>query len=564
MKWIALPSPARNPVAAARTRTLAGWLSATAALGWCTGIQGHEPTGHHSPTYEVTAPVAIGADQKRLSLQVVDAATGRPTAARFSLEVDDRDFVPDGLGTGGLRFVSIHNGKKQKFAACYSRGTGPVDVPLPPGAGRVVVYAVKGLEYRPEEISLDVTGRVTDATVNLRRWTDVRARGWIAVEEHAHYDRLDPAHDADWLTILAGDDLSQAHFMVAKGYNLPGFWAAQYAYGSRGEASNGERLIRPGEEYRDNLQGHINLLGAREIVGPTLTGAGEHPHNWPPFFDVLSRAQELGGIVGPAHGAELGLSSTGVADTILGRSDFFEIANTHLYKIEIWYRLLNCGFIVPPVAGTDLPNYPSRLPWQPLLGEIRTYAKTGGSVAFDAFKEAIARGETFVSSGPMIALAVERAGPGGTVRLPAGGGEVVVEAELSGPRDLQTLEIVRQGEAIAMEVVKSRDGTTHRWRIKGRWRFDRSAWVAARGTGELKQALLKEANIRQHTLAHTAPIRVLVGDEPIASPSDASFLAARLTDKIALYRSAGKYRQPEDRDRALGIFEAAIQKLQPR
>ena len=268
--------------------------------------------------------------------------------------------------------------------------------------------------------------------------------------------------------------------------------------------------------------------------------------------------------MGPAHGAELGLSSTGVADTLLGAIDFFEIANTNRYKLDTWYRLMNCGFIVPPVAGTDLPNYPSRASWQPLLGEVRTYVQTGGSVAFDAFKAAIARGETFITSGPMVVLTVAGAGPDGTVRLPAGGGEVEVEAELSSLREIHGFEIVRQGEVVAMEITKLGDGSINRWRIKGRLRFERSAWMAARGTGELKTALLAEANVRQNTFAHTAPIRVMVGEEPIASSADAEFLTARLNDQIALYRSAGKYEHPGDRERVLELFAAAIRQLEPQ
>jgi len=524
----------------------------------------HDVAGHGSLTYEVSAAIDIPAGWKKLRLQIVDTAHGGPTPARFSLEVNGREYIPEGLGADGLRFVSIHQGKKQQFVVCYSRGTGWVDVPLPADAQQVVVHAVKGFEYRPATVTFAAHAATSEVTVTLDRWTDTRAGGWIPVEEHAHYDRPDPAHDADWLTMLAGDDIGQAHFMVLKGGNLPGIWAAQHAYGSAGEAKDGERMIRPGGEYRDSMQGHINLLGVTEVIEPLLTGVPEQPHHWPPFIEVLLRAKALGGVVGPAHGTELGLSSTGVADTVLGGTDFFEIANTNRYKVDVWYRLLNCGFIVPPVGGTDLPNYPSRAPWQPFFGEVRTYVRTGGEVTFEAFKAAIARGETVVSSGPAISLSVNGAGPGGTVRLPAGGGDVELEAELSSPRELQSFEIVRQGTVEAMEVVRTGGSPVNRWRIKGRLRFERSAWVAARGTGEPKTALLQEANVRQHTIAHTAPVRVLVGDEPITSAEDAGFLVERLKDQIALYEAAGKYARPEDRTRMRELLESAVQALQPQ
>ena len=51
----------------------------------------------------------------------------------------------------------------------------------------------------------------------------------------------------------------------------------------------------------------------------------------------------IGGI---AHGGALGTETTAALDVILGAADFMEIANTHLYVPELWYRLMNCGF--PP------------------------------------------------------------------------------------------------------------------------------------------------------------------------------------------------------------------------
>jgi len=362
-------------------------------------------------------------------------------------------------------------------------------------------------------------------------------------------------------TICAGDDLTYGHFLVLKGGNLPGIWAGQYAYGKEGRASDGDRLICPGEEYRDSMQGHINLLGVDEVIPPIQAGTRDHPYNYPTFYDVFRRARDLGGLVGPAHGTALGRSPTGIADTILGAVDFFEIANTHLYKTDVWYRLMNCGHIVPPAAGTDLPNFPFPDKWQPLLGEVRTYVDTGSKVDFETFKQAVREGKVFVSSGPMINLTIDGVGPGGTVRLPQGGGEVLVEAELSGPRPLQSFDVLLNGETILRGVGNKKDGRIHRRRIADRMRITRSSWLAARGEGVAKNALKQHTDIEQNTIAHTAAVRVLVGDDPIESAEDAIFLIEHLRSQIQLYRSRAKYKDPQDRDRALGIFQSAIQEL---
>lgn len=541
---------------------------------WTVPAAAHELRGHSGPTYEITKPgpnragralahrFDNGGASPTLRLSVLDHETGKPAAARFSLIVDGEDYTPDALGEDGLRFVSIHAGRKQRFIALYTRGSGIVEVPLPVGAKRGTVHLAKGLEYLPGSAAFEVAGGIAEAAVTLRRWTDIRSKGWLSVEEHLHYDRTDPAHDRDWLTILAGDDLAYGHFLVLKGGNLADVWATQYAYGQQGRAGDGDRLICPGEEYRDIMQGHINLLGVKEVIQPIQAGTTDHPYNYPALYDVFKRARELGGLGGPAHGTKLGRSPTGISDTILGAVDFFEIANTHIYKTDVWYRLMNCGCIVPPAAGTDLPNYQFRDSWQPLLGEVRTYVNTGGKVDFEAFKQAVREGKTFISSGPMISLSVDGVGPGGTVRLPEDGAEVLVTAELSGPRPLQSFDIVVNGEPVAAEIDKSKDGPVHRWRIAARVQISRSSWLAARGEGVAKAALEEHTSIAQNTIAHTAAVRVLLGDKPIESAADADFLIKHIQKQIELYRSTAKYENPQDKERALGLFQSAIGKLE--
>ena len=84
-----------------------------------------------------------------LVLNVVEEATGERSAARFSISVDGKPHEPRWIGPHGLRFVSVHVSKRQTKVVTYARGTGPVWVPLTPGAKRVKVDVVKGLDYSP-------------------------------------------------------------------------------------------------------------------------------------------------------------------------------------------------------------------------------------------------------------------------------------------------------------------------------------------------------------------------------------------------------------------------------
>ena len=322
---------------------------------WTTPASAHH--GHTGPTYEVTSPKTPDVNRKRLRLDVRTEESDEPIAARFSLLIDGRPYIPQTLNAHGIRFVSIHTSKKQRTTTLYARGSGPVELELPDDARQGEVVVTKGYEYGSRRIPFEVKSQQTSITAHMKRWSNMRDEGWLPADEHLHYDRIDPKHDKDWLAMLSADDLTHGHFMVLKGGNLPGIWAKQFAYGKDGQATDGKRLIVPGEEFRDRRQGHINLLGLGYVIQPiSIGGIGSPPHrfNYPTLHDVFLEARKSGGIGGPAHGGSLAQNSTAAVDIVLGAAEFMEIANTYLYRPELWYRLMNCGFMLPPVAGTDL------------------------------------------------------------------------------------------------------------------------------------------------------------------------------------------------------------------
>ncbi len=545
----------RRPRPSARLR--AAWLlGAIAALP----AAAHLPEGHRAETYAVAPPRGTGAGEHVLQLAIVDAATGEPTAARFTLTLDGELHVPSGLGPHGLHFTTHQNRRRQRFIATYSRGTGIVEVPLPPAALGGQVEVVKGFEFLAERRRFVVRDGRAEITVALERWSDVGSAGWVAADEHLHYDRLAASRDPDWLTLLAGDDLEVGHFLIARGGNQRGTWAKQYAFGPAGEAADGERSIRSGEEYRDAAQGHINLLGIAEEIWPMASGDFDvlgSPFHSPPFHDVMLEARRQGGLAGVAHGGAYGVAVTAVLDSVLGAADFFELANTHLVHLSQWYQLANAGFVLPPAAGTDLPNFPHRQPWQPLLGEARMYVRTGGAVDFESWRQVLGRGEVWVTTGPMLSFTVDGVGPGGTVRLPPRGGTVEVIAELASPRALRSLEIVHNGEPVAAATQEAIGGDIHRLTLRQRLRIEDSAWLAARGEGGWKRALREESRIDQRTFAHSAAVRVLVGERPIHSRKDLAALQAQLATGRGFYAEQGKFERPEDRDHFLALFDRA-------
>src|SRR5688500_1709333 len=105
------PSPPARDAAYAHLR---GYLRGAVVL-WalCGSTRAHER--HGSLTYEISAPASLKPDEKRLRLTIVDSKSGAATAARFTLEIDDREFIPDLLGADGLRFTTIRAQPRQRY-----------------------------------------------------------------------------------------------------------------------------------------------------------------------------------------------------------------------------------------------------------------------------------------------------------------------------------------------------------------------------------------------------------------------------------------------------------------
>jgi len=490
---------------------------------------------------------------------VADASDGSRISARISLEIDGETYFPKCINEYGLIFESIHLSKNQRFKALYARDQGVLAIELPNDAKRINVYATRGFQYLPAQASATINGNRTRVRLELERWVDLDRLGWIAVEEHIHYDRLDPADDDRWLDILEAEGLSAAHFMTLKGGMTPGVWSRQYAHGTEGQANNASALLVPGQEYRDSAQGHINLLGTTELIEPYSTGGMGWPkivENYPPLFDVLTEAQSQGGLAGAAHGGTLGKSPTAIADAILGGIDFWEISNGFIYRTVNWYRLMNAGIFLPPLAGTDLPNSPARETWQPMLGSIRSYVHTSGRNDMDSFARSLKEGRMFISGGPVIELNANGKTLGEIVQLSQSGETLAVRATLRSPRPIEEFVIVRNGYPIAAAIEKRvRDGINE-WLIETEIPFQESGWIAAWARGEEIPA---QGDI--DVMAHTNAIRIQVGDQPFAYREAKNDLMQTLKEGKAFYAGNGAYKNNHQRNHALELFDRAMAKL---
>jgi len=285
-------------------------------------------------------------------------------------------------------------------------GAGSYELP----AGNYRVEAYHGLFWEPvaEDFVLKA-GERRRLTLTLRPLDDGKSRGWLSGDDHIHLTRA-AEDDLVFLRWLQADDLSVGNFLQLQRQVDA---AVQYAFGRAGEATAPGVAIRSGQESRSEFYGHINLLGPGRLLRPVSVGMtyANTPEAYPFPNHLFAEGRALGAAVGYAHFDGAMKHSTLPLDLALGAIDFIEVFQFGVLKAEPWYELLNAGFRVTGVAGSDFPANLGRFkPWPraiPLLGPERTLVKVKGEEGpgrsaspYDRWVEGVKNGAAVVSKGP--------------------------------------------------------------------------------------------------------------------------------------------------------------------
>ena len=280
-----------------------------------------------------------------------------------------------------------------------------------------------------------------DLRFKLRRWIDMAARGWYSGETHVH-------RSAEELpNLMLAEDLNVA-FPLS-------YWVTE-AFASPKTARKGPfRGVDPKPIAVDpthviyplNTEYEIFTVGKkRHTLGAffalnhqTVLDAGV-----PPVKPIAERVHKEGGLIElDKHNWPWSMAIVPVA-----KVDLFELANNHVWRTEFgfgefgepapeymkverdkngftergwldygfqnYYALLNCGFRLRPTAGTASGVHP--VP----LGFGRVYVHCPDGFSYDAWVRGLDRGESFVTTGPMLLVQVNGKGPGTTFKPGAG------------------------------------------------------------------------------------------------------------------------------------------------
>jgi hypothetical protein len=431
----------------------------------------------------------------------------------------------------------------------------------------VYFSARKGLEYRSLDVKLDVAaGQTTKKTIQLTRWIDMSKRGWYAADVHLHY--FDPPSvrfemEAEGITVA--DVLVMNHYGAIT--------ARKYFTGAPDPISDARHLVYYNEEFRHNQLGHLGLLNLKSLVEPISTGylgssqpqlfRGAHfdlfdergrrgadavsPDRL--LIDAMRETHRQGGLVNLAH---LRDELEFALDAALGQLDVVDVlTDTKLGEaLTFWYHMLNCGLRLPATAGTDRaePHIP--------VGHQRTYARLRFPFSNDNWVEAIRKGASFVTNGPMIQVTAEGLGPGEELSL-AGPGRIKIAARAESQLPFQRLEVVQNGEVVRSV---NADASGRRAELVFEREIHGPVWIAARAMGSRHSEIMfyPHPEWSHPVVAHTSPVYVKYQKDRLAIPASARYLLDRVHRLEGWAKEQAYFANAEARDEALRTIARGI------
>jgi Tol biopolymer transport system component len=464
-----------------------------------------------------------------LRVRVIDEETDRPTPARVYVHAPDGKFYAPSDA-----YARIGASRRHLF---HTGGEFALEVP----PGKVTIEAAKGFEFHPASAEVEArSGVTTELSLSLRRIIDLSAKGWHSGSTHVHMNYGGNLRNTpeNLLLMSAAEDQDFLNSLVANKDNR----ILDHQYFAPGGGEHPLSKIRPdvklifGEEYRPPFYGHVFLLGLRDhLISPFTTGyEGTAIESlYPSNTDMFRKARAQGAVMGYVHpfGSEsdpldgnLGVAKAFPVDAALGTVDALEWSQATGGQLRVWHHALNNDLPVVPVGGADSINDLHR---GKVIGNVRTYAYVGSDATVRAWLDAVRKGHTFFSTGPLLEFRVNGRIPGETLRLPAGGGSVTVEVTVRSIAPLNKLVIYRNGQVfLTVPLDRERRGASSKRDIK----LTESSWLS---------------------------LRIYVGDQRIRNRESAEYFI-RWIDKLrSMAEQWAWWRSQKEKDHVFAQFDEA-------
>ena len=513
----------------------------------------HTPTGFE----RAGEPVRVrrqDAETATLRVTIVDASSNTPTACRVNVVGPDGNFyepTEHSLSAWSRqRTAESETHGPSRYYGWYFYTLGHFEVVVP--AGKVRVQANKGYEFQPiEELVTLAPGQTRELRMELERTVPMQNYAYYSGDTHIHLNRHHDEDDERALDLMEAEDIEYGYLLCMNdpssysGAMPRQEWQQRQGLGTRSVRTRGRYGIASGQEYRADTYGHISLLMHDRLV---LDGMTVDPSRWPVFDYIGRETRRLGGVSFHAHG---GYSAEIYADYIQQSTDGVELLQMAHYRgigLSGWYRILNCGFRFPALAGSDFP-------YCRCLGDCRNYVYADAKPDFAGWARGAAEGRSFFTTGPMLLLDVDGRRPGDTIALTAGGNsKLAVRIRMrSEVTPVQRVELIVGGQTIHSMKIPDHSARGHWHELQHELDVQQPCWIAAR-------AFSLSATGRPDAEAHTNPVYVYVDGQQPFNESDQKWLLAKLDGRIAALHK----RQFPEKQRVVEFFLATRRKLLER
>jgi TolB protein len=501
-------------------------------------------------------------------LRVLDE-TGELTSARASI-TDERGkfYAPD---RAWIAADDAYDRKDRAFESHYYEMTGnpaAVDDPAPQSkpefrtvesvtantshivvpVGPLKIEVVKGFAYQVATLPVQAHKPLFEETVvHLARldWNSPQNAQWISGDLHVHmnYGGMYRNSPANLLEQAGCEDLGVVNnLIVNKEQRFPDL---VYSGAGLDRKSYADVLLIHGQEFHTSYWGHRGLLNIEERI--LLPGYAGYPNTaaaslYPMNADVYDMAHAHGALVGAVHPFDeipdpfatpaQKITDELPIDVALGKLDYMEIVgfSDHRSTAAVWYRLLNLGFRIPAGAGTDaMANFASlRGP----VGMNRVFARVpGGLMDEKMWLDALKKGRTFATNGPLLAFTLGGQQIGDELALPQPQNSVGFTAKLRSIVPVDHLEVVCNGRVAAtLKLDAARTSSD----VTGTIPVAESGWCLLRASSDAAEYPVLD----NYVYATTSPIYVSVGGKKPRSPVDAQYFVAwidRVNEATAAY-----------------------------
>jgi hypothetical protein len=450
----------------------------------------------------------------QLTLEVVDSETGQPLAARMRVKnVRGRPLelrLPGTAEFGGHFYIDSR-------------------LSIPFRQGQYTFEFDAGPEYRTQSGHCEIERHADDSKrIEMKRFANLAAEGWYGGD----LDVL--RRSADLPLIMRAEGLSVVPVRQATAARLKKRGGRRRDDAAIPNATI-ERVSNPQSDMVAAQGGEVLLIDtdppfdsfAHSSEFPSMLGIirearqrdariiARTPYAWD--MPVWLASGELDAIALIHHHA--------LADGVIDNEDDGRPRDKRLFPGKhgngrwseaVFYHALNCGFRIPPVAGSgsgwnDNP-----------VGTNRVYAYCSEEFSDDAWWDAVLSGRVFVTNGPLLRPTVQGHPPGYVFHLDAGGSltfEIGLDLATRVPVDY--LQIIKNGEVAAE--VRLADWTQQKGRLPP-LAFDESGWFLVRAVTN---------NQRVYQFATSGPYYVEQNGRPRVSRRSVQFFLEWIDAAVA-------------------------------